>query len=330
MSKPKQAPPFFFEGVDILPGKTLQIEIPVSKLPSGGWLSLPVSVVHGSHPGPTIWISAAVHGDELNGIEIVRRILVTIDPATLGGTILAVPIVNVFGVLAESRYLPDRRDLNRSFPGSKNGSLAGRLAHLLTTKIVSRSSFGMDFHTGSGGRSNVAQVRIDLEDKSTRSLALAFAAPLLVHSKVRAGSLRHAAAQQNIPYLLFEGGEAHRFDEHIIQAGHDGAMRVLQTLKMVKGKPKGSSPGYVRPSRAPSVVCDRSFWVRAKFGGIFQPAVALGERISKGDDLALVTDAFNLGRHNIRSPADGIVIGMLQTPIVHAGDALLHIGTLAS
>ncbi|GAB4521370.1 MAG: succinylglutamate desuccinylase/aspartoacylase family protein [Haliangiales bacterium] len=309
-----------FAGESVLAGGVHCVERPVSRLPSGAWLSLPIAVVHGRRPGPTVWISGAIHGDELNGVEIVRELIERVEPSELCGTILAVPMVNVFGVVDGSRYLPDRRDLNRSFPGSARGSLASRLAHLLLTEVVSRCEFGIDFHTGSGGRSNIAQVRMDFANEALRPVAEVFGAPLLVHAKDRAGSLRHAAGQRGIPYLLFEGGEANRFDQDTITAGVDGALRVFQFLGMIASA----------PPRQASIACRGSVWVRARHGGIFRPSVGLGAKLDKGQEIGIVTDALNLDRRIIRTQTAGVVIGLLQTPMVNAGDALVHVGKIVS
>lgn len=315
-AKAKRRSPYLFGETVVTAGASEQVELPVSRLPSGGWASLPIAIVHGVAEGPTVWLSGAVHGDELNGIEIVRQLLSKLDAAQLKGTVLAVPIVNVFGTLTGSRYLPDRRDLNRSFPGSPKGSLASRLAHLVTQEVVARCSFGIDFHTGSGGRANASQVRVDLEDASVRPAADAFRAPLLVHAKTRPASLRHTAIRHGVQYVLFEGGEAHRFDDQVIRDGVEGALRVLCFLGMIDAAPAAD----------PSLVCRQSTWVRARYGGIFRPCVALGQRVTKGMTLATVTDAFNLHQRQIHSPTDGVVVGSLQQPIVHAGDALVHVG----
>ena len=197
-------------GVTVQPGRRASIELPVARLPTRSWVSLPVVVLCGSRPGPTVWVSAAVHGDELLGVEIIRQVMRGIDPRRLSGTILAVPVVNVPGFLAQSRYTPDRRDLNRSFPGSPRGSLASRLAHLFMTEIVARCDAGLDLHTGSNHRENLPQIRCNTDDPTTLAMAEAFAPPVIVHSKLRAGSLRDACAKRGLPVLLLEAGEALR------------------------------------------------------------------------------------------------------------------------
>ncbi len=216
----------------VAPGRTARFELPFARLPTGSDASLPVAVVNGRYAGPHVWLSGAIHGDELNGVEIIRRVLRRLEARRLHGAVLAVPIVNVFGFLSESRYLPDRRDLNRSFPGSGRGSLANRLAHLFMTEVVSQCSLGIDLHTATNHRINLPQLRANLDDPETRRLAVAFGAPFAIQARLRDGSLRQAALDQEIGVLLYEAGQAHRFDEAAIQAGVEGVLRVLNELKM--------------------------------------------------------------------------------------------------
>ncbi len=199
--------------LEVAPGRSATGELPIARQVTGTRISLPLQVVHGRSDGSTVWLSAAVHGDEINGVEIIRRVMRQLDARTMAGTVIAVPIVNVHGFLNGDRYLPDRRDLNRSFPGSPTGSLAARIANLFMTEIVSRCDVGIDLHTGSDHRTNLPQIRADLDDPETRALAEAFGAPLMLHSRIRDGSLRGAATERGATVLLFEGGEALRFDD---------------------------------------------------------------------------------------------------------------------
>nr|WHW29206.1 putative deacylase [uncultured bacterium] len=207
-ARPPKRPSFKIGDLDVAAGRSGIGELPVSRLVTGTHISLPLRVMHGVHDGPTVWLSAAVHGDEVAGVEIIRRVLATVDPRTLRGSVLAVPIVNVHGFLSGDRYLPDRRDLNRSFPGSPTGSLAGRIADLFMTEVVKRSDVGIDLHTGSDHRTNLPQIRADLDDPQTRELADAFGAPFMLHAKLRDGSMRAAATAADSTVLLYEGGEA--------------------------------------------------------------------------------------------------------------------------
>lgn len=312
--------PFLIDDQEARPGRRTQLEIPIARLMSGTPVALPVIVLHGADDGPVVWINAAIHGDELCGVEIVRRILDAVDPRAINGTLLVVPIVNVHGFNTGDRYLPDRRDLNRSFPGSARGSLASRVAHLMMTKIVSRCEVGIDLHTGSDHRTNLPQIRADLDDGPTLALAGVFGAPVTIHSGTRDGSLRQAATEAGATVLLYEGGEALRFDDDAIEAGTLGVLRVLHHLGMI----------CEAPDSGPATVFSRSTkWVRSSRSGIMQLAARLGDNVAKGDEVAVVRDPFGKRLSGVRSPIDGIVIGCTQHPLVNRGDAVAHIATIA-
>jgi len=298
-------------------GKLTRVELPVARLPTGAWLSLPVGVLHGLEDGPVVWISGAVHGDELIGVPIIRRVLDRIDPKDVRGTILAVPVLNVFGLIQESRYLPDRRDLNRSFPGSRRGSTASQLAHLFMTEVVSRSEVGLDLHTGSDGRVNLPQVRSDLDRPETHRLAFEFGAPILLHARLRDGSLRAAAAERGKTVLLYEAGEANRFDANAIHAGVGGVMRVMKALGMI-------DYGVEPAERAPQVY-RASSWVRARRTGFCDMMVRLGSEVAAGEAVAVIFDALGRDRSVVRSNMTGIVIGHTTSALVHRGDAIAHV-----
>ena len=223
---------FGIGNVRIRAGTARALELPITRLVTGSDVSLPVRVIHGREDGPTIWVDAAIHGDEVVGVEVIRQVMADLDPRTFRGTLIAVPIVNVLGFMTGDRYLPDRRDLNRSFPGSARGSLAGRIAHLFMHEVVAKCEVGIDLHTGSDRRSNLPQVRADLDDDRTRALAEAFAAPVMLHARIRDGSLRHAARERGATVLLYEAGENLRFDDYAIDAGVAGVRRVLAALGM--------------------------------------------------------------------------------------------------
>lgn len=287
---------------------------------SGTPVSLPLIVYHGVNPGPTVWINAAIHGDEIGGIEIIRQTLEQLDPGTMAGTLIAMPIVNVHGFNNSDRYLPDRRDLNRSFPGTARGSLAGRIAHLMMTEVVSRCSVGIDLHTGSDHRTNLAQIRGDMDDPDTVALATAFGAPVTIHSRNRSGSLRHAATKAGVTVLLYEGGEALRFDRAAIAIGTSGIVRVLGHLGMVQGEDGGEAP--------PSPFSRKTSWVRASRSGILHQSCELGESVRKGQTLATVLDPFGELLSRLRAPTDGVIIGQTQYPLVNKGDAAVHVARL--
>lgn len=303
-------------GVSIPAGKRVKIEIPVTRLPTGTTLSLPVAVIRGRHPGPCLWLSAAIHGDELNGVEVIRRIIRSLKVAGLHGTVLAVPVVNIFGLLEQSRYLPDRRDLNRSFPGSPRGSLAARLAAIFMKEVVSHCTHGIDLHTAAIHRTNYPQIRANLEDPTTYQFAQAFGAPIMIHSSIRDGSLRESAAKRKIPTLLYEAGEALRFSEDAIRIGTEGVWRSLAHLGMYSADP---------PPAPPVLESRETRWVRASRGGFWHRTVTLGQQVSKRDPLGLITDAFGDKPTVVRSPSDGWIIGHNQNPLIHQGDALVHV-----
>jgi uncharacterized protein len=308
-------------GVTIAPGERRGLSLPAGMLHTHVAIEMPVWVINGRHPGPKLFISAAIHGDELNGIEIIRRIRVR--PLTgLRGTLLLVPVVNVFGLLHHARYLPDRRDLNRSFPGSERGSLAARLAHLFMREIVGRCTHGIDLHTGSVHRSNLPQIRAQLDDPETRALALAFGAPVVLDSRLRDGSLREAAAERGIPTLIYEAGEALRFDEMSIRLGVAGIIAVMRRLGMLRRK------ATQRPRTAPPAVADSSHWIRAPEGGILRSAVRLGQRVATGEMLGQVSDPFGARDFPVTATHAGIVIGRNSLPLVNEGDALFHIARM--
>lgn len=307
-------------GITVLPGQQQQIEIPVARLPTQTMISLPVIVINGSQPGPKLWLSAAIHGDEINGVEIIHQILNKISPQQLQGTLIAVPIVNVFGFIEQSRYLPDRRDLNRSFPGSSRGSLASRLADLFMREIVSCSTHGIDLHTASGHRTNLPQIRANLDDPQTYHCAKAFGAPVMIHSQIRDGSLRQAATQQGIPVLLYEAGEALRFDAMAIQIGVNGILQVMSSLGMYQPQPIPTLPTEMTPQEI-----RKTHWVRAAKSGILMLNVALGDHVKKKQVLGVISDAFGNQSVKVRSAYDGLVIGNQQNPLVNQGDGIVHI-----
>ncbi len=308
-------------GTSVRAGRQGEIELPVAKLVTGSPLSMPVLVLHGASDGPTIWINAAIHGDELNGTEIIRRVISEINPRELSGTILAVPVVNLPGFMASSRYLPDRRDLNRLFPGSARGSLGGRIARLFMTEIVARCSVGIDFHTGSDHRTNVPQIRADLDDPQTFELATAFGAPVIMHAATRDGSLRQAGADAGATVLLYEAGEAWRFDEDAIETGVRGTRNVLSALGMIAPiKTRRRAKGTNKP-----ITCRGSKWVRARRSGIALLWVKPAEQVTKGQTIGQIHDTFGRRLSQVKATTAGVVVGLNLDPIVNQGDAMVHI-----
>ncbi len=311
-------PPPLVIGGEVIPrSKRVRLELPVSRLPTGTMMSLPVTVISGKTPGPRLWLSAAIHGDEINGVDIIRRVVKALKPHRLAGSVIAVPVVNIFGLLEQSRYLPDRRDLNRSFPGSVRGSLASRLAALFMKEVVSQCTHGIDLHTAAIHRINLPQVRADLEHSATYHFAKAFGAPVMMHASHRDGSLRQAAAKRNIPTLVYEAGEALRFDVDAIQTGVEGIYRVMDYLGM-----------YPPPESVASIdtlEAWESRWVRASRGGIWHRSANLGDVVKKRQPLGFITDTFGDKPVQVRSSVAGVVIGHGQNPLVNQGDALVHV-----
>ena len=317
----KRAAPISVGGKEIAAGERTTVEIPVPRLYTHTEMAMPVHVVRGKPPGPRMFVSAAIHGDELNGVEIVRRLLRSKAIRRLRGTLLAVPIVNVHACIQRSRYLPDGRDLNRSFPGSERGSLASRMAHVFMSEVVAGSQYGIDLHTGARHRGNLPQVRGDLDHPDTLQLAKAFAAPVAMHANVRDGSLRQAVEDTGVNMLLYEAGEALRFDETAIRAGVRGIVGVMRAVGMLP---------RVRPSkhaREPLLV-HQSSWVRAPASGVVRPTIALGTRVGEGDTLGYVSDPFGEQEEPVAAHADGVIIGRTNLPLVHEGEALFNIGRL--
>jgi predicted deacylase len=305
----------------IAPGTRATIELPLPQLYTHTPMTMPVHVVHGKRSGPSLFISAALHGDELNGVEIIRRLMGRRVLKRLRGTLLAVPIVNVYGVIHHSRYLPDRRDLNRSFPGSERGSLAARLADLFMSEIVARSTHGIDLHTGAVHRANLPQVRGKLDDEETLRIARLFAVPVLINADLRDGSLREAASSQDVRMLVYEAGEALRFDEISIRAGVQGVLNVMRGLEMLP-----AVRGRRQTAREPFVARSSS-WVRAPESGIFRGNIALGAQVKKGELLGVIADPIGDKESEVSATHGGIVIGRTNLPLVHQGEALFHIAS---
>lgn len=315
----RRRPPITIGGRDIAAGTREIVDLPVADLYTHAALTMPVSVVHGRRPGPVVFLIAALHGDELNGVEIIRRVLGQRTLERLAGTLIAVPIVNVHGFLRHSRYLPDRRDLNRSFPGSSQGSVAARLAHVVVDQIVVQCDYGIDLHTGAIHRSNLPQIRADLSNETTHAMAEAFGCPVLIDASLKEGSLRECASDRGVPLLLYEAGEALRFDEFSIRAGVRGVTDVLRHLGMLAARRRGR-----KTAPRPTVAID-SNWERAPESGLLRSLVDLGEHVARGQTLAYLSDPFGQSEIAITAKHDGIVIGRSVLPLTHAGDAIYHV-----
>lgn len=305
-------------GIDILPDSNRKIQIPVAKLYTDAAISLPIHIIRGKKEGPTVFISAAIHGDELNGIEIIRRLLSQPNFKIIRGTLIAVPMVNVYGVANQSRYMPDRRDLNRCFPGSAEGSLAGRVAHIFLNEIVQHCDYGIDLHTGAIHRSNLPQIRADLTDPETKELAQIFAVPVILNSNLVDGSLRESAVKNGTKVLLYEAGEALRFDEFSIRAGIKGIENVLNHLNLTRKRSSSKK-------RNETYIANNSRWLRANVSGIVNNKVNLGDQVIENEVLAEIGSPYGEVLGTVTAMRSGIIIGKQNIPLVQEGEAMFHI-----
>ncbi|KZY73024.1 succinylglutamate desuccinylase [Oleiphilus sp. HI0071] len=305
-------------GQEIEKGKSYKLELPLVSLYTSSEAKIPVFVRRGRMDGPTLFISAAIHGDELNGVEIISRIINHTNIKSIRGTLICVPFVNPYGVVNQTRYLPDRRDLNRSFPGSKRGSLAARVAHTFLNEIVSKCDYGIDLHTGAIHRSNLPQIRANINDEVTLQMAKAFNVPVILNSDLRDGSLREAAVDHGVKILLYEAGEALRFDEVSIKAGVRGIMNVLRSLQMLPNK-------KAQTKQSVPYIAQTSSWLRAPESGFVVHHKRLGDQVNEGDILASIKDPFGVIEGNILASETGVIIGKQNIPLVHEGEAVYHV-----
>lgn len=305
----------------VKPGHRATIQIPVARLYTHTRMTMPIHVIHGKRSGPTLFVSSGIHGDEIIGIEIIRRLIALKKLDRLRGTLIAVPVVNVYAFIQHSRYSPDRRDLNRFFPGSETGSLTSRLAHTFMQEIVHRSDFGIDLHAGSNHRANLPQIRINFEDDKAMALARAFQVPAIINAKVREGSLRKAAADMDVPTILYEAGEALRFNEMAIKAGVRGILSAMSVIEML---PRPAA----KKNDPETLFVEETYWVRAPVSGILHMEKPLGSRITKNTRIGFIADPFGGREIEVVSPVSGMVIGRLNLPLVHQGDAIIHIASV--
>lgn len=302
----------------VKPGERQTIDIPLAPLVTNSELGMPLTVVVGKRAGPTLVVIAALHGDEISGVEIIRRILRHKAIKSMAGTLIAVPVVNVHGFLNQTRYLPDGRDLNRSFPGSSSGSLASRVANSLIEKVISRADCVIDLHTATRHRINLPQLRVDLGKEDIRELVMSFGVPVVIESRVKDGSLREAAHNMDIPYLLYEGGESLRFDEFSIRVGVHGVLNIMRHMKLLRRSRR-------RTSLPSPMITRRTIWTRATTSGVLRNLAKLGQAVSEGQVLAIIGDPMGNQETAVYSPDDGIIIGKLNLPLVNEGDATFHV-----
>ena len=305
------------DGVKIGPGEQKDLNLLAARLPSGTEITMPIHVYRSKNPGPKILLSGGMHGDEVNGIEIVRRVLGEGLPKRIRcGSIIAMPIINVYGFINFARYVPDGKDINRSFPGREDGSLASRVAHLMTRMILPEIDFGIDFHTGGASRTNYPQIRFEEGNSEAEELAKIFAAPFTLSSSLIKGSFRETAKDLGKPVIVFEGGETLRLDPKTVDEGLAGVKRVLQHYKMLSSAPK---PGK-------SISLDASTWVRAEVSGLFRHKKSSGARVKEGKTIGYISAPTNEYSVKVKAPSDGYIIGHNNFPLVHKGDALFHLG----
>ena len=308
----------------IAPGESKEVNFDVANLHTSTPVNVPVIIERSKKPGPTVLFTAGIHGDEVNGVEIVRQIIAKGINKPKCGTIICMPVINIFGFINLKREFPDGRDLNRVFPGSSNGSLASRVAYKLIKKVVPNVDYIMDFHTGGSGRFNAPQVRIIQGERKLKQLAKTFGAPFVLYSKNLNKSFRNTCFKKGIPLLLFEGGKSFHIDDLVTNSGVNGAKRVLSHLGMLSSKYKASAP------KKNCIFISDSKWKRAKYSGMFKAAAEIGSKVEKNDIIGNITDPYGKFNYFVRADNSGYIINVNEAPIVYQGDALFHITTKLS
>lgn len=311
---------FVLGGVEVPRGARRAIDLPVGNVTSHAPVILPVQVLRGRRSGPCLLVTGCLHGDELNGTEITRRLLRARALRRLRGTLVAVPVLNLPAFLMRTRYLPDRRDLNRCFPGAASGSLGARLAKVVTSELLPVADAVIDLHTGAINRPNLPQIRVSPGDRESMKLAKAFGAPVILMAPVREGSFRHSSVEARKKMVLFEGGEAARLDASTIRFGLRGIMAVMRHLEMLPSRKVS------KHEKRPPVICRKSSWERASAFGLFTPLVPLGRAVKRGDQIGFVADPLSSEEFPVRASREGVVIGRTNEGLVDEGDALVHIG----
>ena len=307
-------------GQKVSPGEEKLVKINIDRLPTGTLIDIPIYVYNAKEPGPTLLVQGGLHGDEINGIEVIRKMIQENKFRVQKGAVIAVPILNVFGFIHFSRDVPDGKDVNRSFPGSKSGSMASRIAYYYSKDILPQIDFGIDLHTGGAQRHNYPQIRYTEEDSVSKKIAEVFMAPFLFPSKRIAGSFRNAAYKIGKPTIVFEAGESMRFDDDSIRKGMQGVLNVMDYFKMI------TNIDYKDMERSKSIALANRKWLRAPTAGMFIPEVRNGAEIKKEQILGIVTDAIALKNKVIKAPYDGFVCALNHQAVVNQGDALFHVG----
>lgn len=307
-------------GTTVKPGQNKLVHINIDRLPTGTLIDIPIYVFNSKLPGPTILIQAGLHGDEINGIEVVRRMLSEKKFNLLKGAVIAVPILNIFGFIHFSRDVPDGKDVNRSFPGTKSGSMASRIAYHYTKEILPHIDFGVDLHTGGGQRHNYPQIRYTQEDKKSVELAKLFNAPLSFPSSLIKGSFRKTAFNLNKPIIVYEAGESMRFDDYSINLGVRGVLNILEHFGLIPASVEE------KVQQEASVQLDNRKWLRAPTAGMFIPKISNGSEFNKDQVIGIVSDTFAKRTKRIKAPYDGLVFCINHQAVVNQGDALFHVG----
>lgn len=317
-TKQKNTQAFEIAGKIIQPGERIQFDLPIANLYTHAPLDMTIEVIHGRYNGPVLLVCAAIHGDELNGVEIIRRVRSFRGIDKLHGTLVLVPVVNLFGFIHQSRYLPDRRDLNRCFPGSEKGSIASRVAYKFFNEVVQHCTHIIDLHTGAINRDNLPQIRAALENPEVKKLAEGFSIPVIINSELIENSLRYEAGQLDIPVITYESGEALRLSEQCIVTGVRGIVSVMRSLRMLPLK-------KISTSKAEPYIARSSTWFRAPSDGLFRPLCKLGTRVKHGDTLGVISAPFSSDEVVLTTQTDGIIICVSNLPLVNEGEALFHI-----
>lgn len=308
-------------GEEIPLGSSRTINFNIAKLYTSTKVEIPIIIERSKKPGPTILITAGIHGDEINGVEVVRQIIAKKINKPVKGSIICIPVLNVFGFLHMDRFFPDGRDLNRVFPGKKNGSLASRFAYQFVNQILPIADLCLDFHTGGGSRFNAPHLRVDPKNEKLINLAKIFNAPFTLLSKNLEGSFRATCAKKEVDILLFEGGKSQYSNRDIAVEGVKGTMRILDHLQMLK-------PTFEAPERSePSIIIKKSFWMRAKYSGLLHIKIPYGKHVEKGEIMATITDPYGTKRHVVKAPNQGYVINVNESAIVYKGDAIFRLTT---
>ncbi|MGM5469316.1 succinylglutamate desuccinylase/aspartoacylase family protein [Flavobacteriaceae bacterium LMO-SS05] len=302
-------------------GERYEANFNVAKLHTSSSVGVPVIIERSKKPGPVVLFTAGIHGDEVNGVEIVRQLIAKGINKPKCGTIICIPVINVFGFINLKREFPDGRDLNRVFPGLKKGSLASRVAYKLVNEIVKEVDIVMDFHTGGAGRFNAPQIRIVKNNPKLEALANTFGAPFVLYTKNIKKTFRNTCANLGKPMLLFEGGKSFHIDPNITNIAVNGVKRVLSSLDMLNIKFKAS-----KPSKKP-VYITGSRWQRANYSGMFKPSIKISSKVTKGDVIGQITDPYGKLNYAVKASFSGYIINVNESPIVYQGDALFHIST---